>query len=641
MQEPETEETPAPTRERRLWSIFLSDAAPLDLRILGRMLAHSALVGLAGGIFGALFFGGLEVLEHFVLHNLTGYKQLSAGGMPPLFAETHDFFRPWMLVIVPALGGLGCGLIASKFAPETQGGGGDAMLDAFHHNGGVIRKRVPWVKLIVSYLTLGTGGSGGREGPTMQIGGAVGSLVGQVLRVSTRERRILLTAGVAAGMSAVFRTPLGAALLATEVLYRDDFESDALIPALLASVVSYSVFISLFGEATLFTHAPHYPFTPAHLPLYALLAVCLAGLALVFVKVLRAVQALSRNLSVPLWLKPAIGGLALGAMVAPLLYIVGERLGTLGNGLGILGGGYGLAQLAISGADFLPSGWLGVELLLLLCAAKLIATSLTIGTGGSAGDFAPSLVLGGVFGGAFGRAAQLLLDDPRIDPGAFALVGMGTLYGGIAHVPISALVMVSELAGSYELLVPLMLTEAIAFILLRKRTLYHAQLPSKVESPAHAALPTDVLKARLVREVMTHDRPYASFHPATHVSELLHKIADSTWQDVFPVLDSDGKIIGIVTTDQVKILAAERDLEIIAVTADVMQPVTSVRESDDLSTATRTMLAGSMRAVPVINAEGTIVGFLDEADIRRAYVAATEEHQERAGTLRAEAPSPE
>jgi hypothetical protein len=164
---------------------------------------------------------------------------------------------------------------------------------------------------------------------------------------------------------------------------------------------------------------------------------------------------------------------------------IGPHVGAKGQGLGILGGGYGSAQVALSGANWFPGGWFGVELLLLLGVVKIVATSLTVGSGGSAGDFGPSLVIGGLLGGAFGRAAQLLLHDPRIDPGAFALVGMGIFYGGLAHVPIASLVMVCELAGSYDLLVPLMLAEGIAFVALRNRSLYHAQVPTKRESPAH------------------------------------------------------------------------------------------------------------------------------------------------------------
>jgi CIC family chloride channel protein len=295
-----------------------------------------------------------------------------------------------------------------------------------------------------------------------------------------------MVAGVAAGIAAVFRTPLGAALLAVEVLYRDDFESEALIPAVLASVIAYSVVISIFGESTLFAQPNRFPFVPAHLPLYGLMALMVALLAYLFLRTLRTVQAISLRLTVPDWAKPAVGGLALGVFAMPLILLIGWQIGQPGQGVGLLGGGYGAVQIAISGAAWLPSGWSAVALLAGLCIAKVFASSLTIGTGGSAGDFAPSLVIGGLFGGAFGRAIQLISDDPRINPAAFALVAMGTFYGGLAHAPLSSLIIVCELAGSYDLLVPLMLTEGIAFIALRRYSLYQAQLPTRRQSPAHS-----------------------------------------------------------------------------------------------------------------------------------------------------------
>src|SRR2546423_14892179 len=169
------------------------------------------------------------------------------------------------------------------------------MIDACHHGGGVIRRRVMWIKGVASVLTLGAGGAGGREGPTMLIGGALGSAVGTGLGISGRGRRVLLVAGVAAGIAAVFRTPLGAALFAAEVLYRDDFESDALIPGVLASVIAYSVVISLFGESTLFTHATRYPFVLALLPLYGTLAVIISIISLAFLTTLRFVQRMSKK----------------------------------------------------------------------------------------------------------------------------------------------------------------------------------------------------------------------------------------------------------------------------------------------------------------------------------------------------------
>ncbi len=624
----------APPRARRTLAAFLSDAAPLDLRLIGRTLLHAALVGaLAGGV-AVIFFAGLEVVEALVLGNFVGHSRLRAAGEKVIeigATAEHLTFRPWLLLLVPGIGALLGGLLTAKVAPEAQGGGGDAMIAAFHHKGGRIRKRVIWVKALASIFTLGSGGSGGREGPTMLIGGALGSLVADGLRVGQRERRILMIAGVAAGMSAIFRTPLGAALLATEVLYRDDFESDALIPALLASVVSYSVFVSVFGESTLFAHAPHYPFVPAHLPLYALLSLCVALLAASFVGTLHGVKRWSARLPLPLWARPGLGGLMLGCVSAPVLWWFGRHLGVPGQGLGILGGGYGAAQVAITGADWLPDGWLGVQILLLLCAGKLVASSLTIGTGGSAGDFAPSLVLGGLFGGAFGRAVQLLVHDPRIEPGAFALVGMGIFYGGVANVPVSSLVMICELAGSYDLLVPLMLAEGITFVALRRSSLYHSQVPGQRDSPAHPATEIDVLRSIRVREVIVEDRPFVSFTPGTTAAEMIPRIAEAGWQDTFPVLDPGGKLVGIVTAESLRILAGEPELLTITLAIDAMAPAATVRVDDNLRTAAQVMVDNNLREVPVLDMAGRIVAFVDEAEVGRAYLDVTSRLDPSAG----------
>jgi chloride channel protein, CIC family len=599
--------------------------SPIELQILGRVLLHAALVGAAAGLLGSLFFAGVEAAQRLCLERWAGYRPLRAGG-ERIFGEMETLppFRPWLLVMIPALGALLAGALSFWLAPETRGGGSDAIIDAFHTKSGFVRKRVAFVKAVVSILTLGTGGSGGREGPTMQMGGALGSLVGQILRVTDRERRILLVAGTAAGMAAVFRTPLGAALLAVEVLHRDDFETDALVPSVLASVVSYSVFIAFFGEATLFTHAPAYPFIPQHLLLYAALAVVITLVATLFLSTMRRVQAITRKLPLPEWCKPGLGGLALGLFATPIIVFIGPRLGQAGQGLGILGGGYGAAQLGISGAVWFPLGWRGVELLSLLGAVKILATSLTVGSGGSAGDFGPSLVIGGIFGGAFGRAAQLLLHDPRIDPGAFALVGMGTFYGGLAHVPIASLVMTCELAGSYDLLVPLMLAEGIAFVALRHRTLYQAQVPTKRDSPAHREdLIFDVLTGLRVGDVFVRDRVHASFEARTPARVVIEKVAATSWQDVFPVLDEGGKLVGIVLSDVMRTMAANPDIGPLAIAHDLMIPPVSVRDTDDLQRALDTILEHGLRELVVVDEEGRIVGLLDEADITRVYQSAT------------------
>ena len=626
MSSPPHAEPPSRRTKWGRWGLFqavFADSSPLDLRLIGRTLLHVIVVGAVAGLAAVLFFGGLELVEEVFLTKLAGYARLRAEGEGGEVLAQGRHVRLWLLAILPAIGALGAGIVASKLAPETMGGGGDAMINAFHRQGGFFRKRVAAVKLVASILTLGFGGAGGREGPTMQIGAALGSIVARGLRVSRREQRILMIAGVAAGISAIFRTPLGAALLATEVLYRDDFESDALIPALLASVVSYSVFISFYGESTLFAHSAHYPFIPAHLPLYGLLAVMLAPLALAFLGSMSLVKKVSGKIPGPMWLKPAIGGLGLGLFTAPIIWFVGRRLAEPGHGVGLLGGGYGAVQVAITGADWLPQGWGGVRILLLLCVAKLVASSLTIGSGGSAGDFAPSLVLGGLFGGAFGRAAQLVFHDPRIDPGAFALVGMGTFYGGIAHVPVSSLVMVCELCGSYDLLVPLMLAEGIAFVVLRKRSLYHAQLPTQRDSPAHPHRLLDVLKTVPVSSVLAPGQTVVTFTPATPASEMLRRVAEAASQDVFPVLDEAGTIVGMITAEALRIVASERELEAMTVAADAMQPPVTLHLDDDLRAAVEALVRHSLREIPVLDAAGRIAGLLDEGDVGKSYLAET------------------
>lgn len=620
-------------RNRELLPLLFPDNAPVDLRIVGRTLFHAALVGVGCGLIGAAFFGGLEYMQHFLLERLVGYVPLRAAG-EGVAGESHaSSFHPWLLIILPALGGLLCGYI-TRFAAESRGGGGDATIDAFHHKGGTIRRRNLWVKPLASLATLGTGGSGGREGPTMHMGGALGSLVGRVLHVSPRERRILLVAGVGAGLSAVFRTPLGAALLAVEFLYRDGFESDALVPSVLASVVSYSVVISIYGESTLFSHAARFPFHPSQLLYYGIMALLVATFAAAFAGALRRSHRLFKALPVPAWLRPALGGLLFGLVCTPIIMRVGADIHQEGQGLGLVGGGYGAVQMAISGVKWLPEGWRGVELLLLLAVAKLVTSSLTIGSEGSAGDFAPSMAIGGLVGGAFGRALQIMLHDPTIDPGAFALVGMGVFYGGIAHVPLSALVLVCELAGNYDLLVPLMLAQGIAYVALRRKTLYGAQVPTQRESPVHRdALMLDMLQAVRVKELMIEGKPYIRFAPHTPAEEMLRQLGETDWQDVFPVVDGNDKMVGLVASAGLNVLSAEHADTSWALAADIMQPAVWVHPDDDLRTATERLLGNGLRELPVVDSELRIIGFVDEAEVSKVYIrAAARAEKEVTGT---------
>ncbi|HEX5658739.1 MAG TPA: chloride channel protein, partial [Polyangiales bacterium] len=335
---------------------------------------------------------------------------------------------------------------------------------------------------------------------------------------------------------------------------------------------------------------------------------------------MRFVHVRVARLNLPQWSKPAVGGALLGLLCTPLVTYMGERIYEPGQGLGLLGGGYGAVQVAITGMYWLPDGYEAVELFLLLCAAKILAAALTIGSGGSAGDFAPSLAVGGLFGGAFGRACQLLLDDPTLSPGAFVLVGMGTLYGGIAHAPLSALVLVCEMAGSYDLLVPLMLTEGIAFVALRTTYLYPAQVPTVRESPAHRdAVLEHLLASTTVRMLMQRPEEHVSFLLDTPLAELVRVTSAGGWQDTFPVLDAQGQLAGLIDGSSVFTAANQPDGEWL-LAADVMLPPASLTPEDDLRRATEHMIESGLRELPVLE-RGCVVGFLDEADITRSYVA--------------------
>lgn len=609
---------------RSLLGVIMGEDPPLELQLVGRVVLEAIVVGLTVGAAGCLMLVALEHVEALVLEHLLRYPHVRPAGDHRAGTVAAGAVRLWAVALVPMVGGLIAGLL-SRLAPEVRGGGGDAMIDAFHHRGGVIRRRVILLKPLASIATLGSGGAGGREGPTMHLGGAIGSWIGTILPATDRERRVLMIAGVAAGIAAVFRTPLGAALLAIEVLYRDDFESEALIPAVLASVVAYSLSATVLSTSPMFGELPRFPFRWEHLPLYALTAVLVALAAYGFVALLAAVRRGVARLPGPRWATPALGGLALGGLAVAVYLVVPGWLGVPASHTSLLGGGYGGAQLAITGDDALGIGAGAAAVLAVVGVLRALATSLTIGSGGSAGDFAPSLAIGALLGGAVGHAASAWFDIGGISPGAFALVGMAAFYGGAAKVPLAATIMVCEMAGSYDLLVPLMLAQGIAFVALRRVALYPAQVPNQRSSPAHAASwGRHTLASIPAGELLTPGRPVATLGPGDDADTVLRVMADAEAQPVFPVVDAAGALLGLVTGAGAREIAAADDDARWAVAADLMVPPASVRETTPLGEVARVMVDRDLRAVPVVDAAGRLLGLVDEHDVSRAYAGALE-----------------
>ncbi len=340
------------------------------------------MIGVAAGPGSVLFGWAIDLATELFLGGGGGYlPPAPIGEGEPILRAMG---RPWLLPVVTALGGLLSGLIVFRFAPEAEGHGTDSAIDAIHHRRGFLRPRVPPVKLVASAITIGSGGSAGREGPAAQISAAVGSLLGQRLRLDVGDRRIAVAAGMGAGIGAIFRAPLGGAVMAAEILYIHDLEVEAIIPGLIASIVGYSVFGSIIGWEPIFGAQPELGFeNPLTLVYYAALGVACGLVGLLYARSFYGIAGMFHRLRLPPWLKPALGGLLVGLL-----------------GLGIGGAvhtGYGWVQLAMSEELLTLPLWV----VLALPFAKIVATSLSLGSGGAGGIFGPGMVIGGMLGAAF------------------------------------------------------------------------------------------------------------------------------------------------------------------------------------------------------------------------------------------------
>src|SRR5690606_5618180 len=267
----------------------------LELRAVSRWVGLGLLVGILSGLFASLLYVGVEAIRYLVVHVGAGAHLLEPAGEGSLFRSTlPTTHRPWVLVVAPAVGCFLSSWIVYRFCKEAAGGN-EGWLRAFHVGRGRIRPRVAPVKLLASAINLGSGASAGREGPIAHIGAAMGALIGRLLRLSDRERRLLVIAGAAGGIGAIFRTPLGGALFVVEVLYSDDLEADAIVPAVLSSVVAYSIFTSLFGEGELFETVSNYELDARELPLFVLMALLCGVIGLVFVQLHNKFAELAQN----------------------------------------------------------------------------------------------------------------------------------------------------------------------------------------------------------------------------------------------------------------------------------------------------------------------------------------------------------
>jgi CIC family chloride channel protein len=559
---------------------------------LRKWVVLGALIGVIAGAGAAAFFWALEQASHLLLGTLAGFQPatpIGEGGAPITEAA-----RPWAIPLVVALGGLLSGIIVFQLAPEAEGHGTDAAIAAFHHGARRVRARIPLIKLVASAITIGSGGSGGREGPTAQIGAGFGSFLARMLDLDARDARIAVASGMAAGIGAIFRAPLGGAVLGAEIPYREDVESDALVPSFVASVVAFSVFGAFAGFAPIFGRVSGAGFQdPRQLLYYALIGLAAGTVGRLYITSFYGVAERFQSLRFPHQLRPAAAGFIVGCIGLALP--------------GVLGTGYGWVQSGLDRESLLA---IPLWIVLILPFAKILATSLSIGSGGSGGIFGPGMVIGGLLGAGIWRLLEPIAPAIPLDPAPFVIVAMMALFGSVAHAPLAVMLMVAEMTDNLAMLAPAMLAIGLATLIVGDHTMYRSQLKTRAESPAHRfrfALP-------LMASIPAGDAaraPKLVLRADSRIGDARTRLAGAALPGA-PVLEQDGSYRGTVTAEMI---ATANDDALLREVADG-GPVISA--DDGLDDALGALADQRADWAPVL-ADGRLVGVLSARDAMRAY----------------------
>ncbi len=575
----------------RMWRVY---ALRLELRIVPtepqRLFALTMVIGLTCGLAAVAFHLSIRLLEM----NLIARAMAAPG-------------NSWMgwTIVTPTIGGMICGALLQYVVPNARGSGIPQVKAVFALREGRLRFRDAAGKFIVGSLQIGSGASLGREGPTVQICAGIASLLGRLAGVSPKSLKRLIPVGAAAGIAAAFNAPIAAVTFTIEEVVGNldkSVLSGVIVAAALAAVIERSV----LGEHPVFEVPQGYGLHHASsLVLYAVLGVAAALASLAFTDGLLLLRARFRRMKlVPPWAQPGVGGAVTG-----ILAVIAIRWLHTG---GVTGGGYDTLERALDGK-------LAVEAMLVLGAMKLVATVSSYSSGGAGGIFAPSLFIGGMLGGAIGSVDVRLFGHEPDTVGAFALVGMGAVFAGIIRAPMTSVLIIIEMTGGYSLILPLMIANMIAYGVarrLRPTPVYEALLEQDGIHLYDKAV-MDVLDGVPLGELFVRGPALVAFAPAMRAGELLRAQGR---QDVYPVVDAAGKMVGIITSDDLRVLASEPDLELVVNAADIMRPPVMVHPQDDLRTALEAMLAHELRQLPVVDDQGKVAGFVDEAAIARVYL---------------------
>ena len=551
------------------------------------MAVLATLVGLAAG-FGALGFRYLVQFFEFMAYG-------SQGNLLEIIDP-----MPWHIKIwVPALGGLVVGIMIHFFMKEARGVGIADVIEAVALRKGIIKKRLLFSESLTSAITIGTGGSAGVIAPIVCIGSSLGSIAGQLLRISPDRIRNLAACGAAGGIAAIFNAPRGGCMFALEVIL-GDFGLASFSPIVISSVVATAVSRHFLGNFPAIIVPPYRLVSAWELPLYAMLGLVSAFVAALFTASLYRTEAIFQKMKFPDFLKAGLGGLLIGAIALLFPHI--------------LGSGFAAIDLALAS----QLSWVTM---LLLIGFKTLATSITLGSGGAGGTFAPALLLGAMAGGVFGSAAHWLLPEATASPGAYSIVGMAGVLSGTIHGPLSAILILFEMTDNYRIILPLMIACIISFIAgsqISQESIFTLKLVRKGVN-IKAGKEINVLKSILVQDAM--NPAPETLYEGLSLESLTRRISESKYRS-FPVLDSFGNLTGILSFFDYHEVLHTQQLEHLIVAKDLATAkVITVYPDDTLYTALEKIAAKDFSILPVVSREKSnrLLGIITRRDIIGAY----------------------
>ena len=553
------------------------------------MIVIAIVIGVLAG-FSAI---GIRAMIKF-------FSDLSFPGSGNLLQNIMD--TPWFwILIIPIIGGIIVGPIIYYLAPEAKGHGVPEVMQAILLKGGQIRGRVAFVKAVASAISIGTGGSVGREGPIIQIGSSLGSVVGQFLRVSTKRLKTLVGCGAAAGIAAAFNAPIAGALFAVEIVLMD-FAVAQFSPIVISSVMATVISHTFEGNFAAFIVPKYQLASPVEIGFYFILGAASGLVAYLFIKTLYYCEEIFDNrIKIHESFKPALGGLGIGVIALAFPQVMGV--------------GYDSINIALYGKMI----W---YVALILIFMKILATSLTLGSGGSGGIFAPSLFMGAMLGYFFGTFVHSYFPDITASPGAYALVAMGGLVAGTTRAPITAIIIVFELTNDYHIILPLMITCIMSMIIsskLSRESIYTLKLVLR-NIGLKEGMETNIMESIYVKDV--YRKEFESILITDNFSQIVNRIIRGKEAD-FPVVDSEGHVSGMISIHDIKDFLYEREsLQNLLIAGDIFNPeFETISPDDNCQNALDKLRKYSFDGLPVVadNNSRKIIGVIWRKDIQDAY----------------------